>query len=171
MKTRLGIFLLLAASMNGAPLVTIPAADLTVLAGQQATWGATVMNNEGTFVTFTSTFALLETNPVLGSYFDIMGAAGGPVDFVLPPGVTWMTSLASYLTDPAALPGAANTLTVRVLWEEYSDDPNFCGNCFVGNGFSDHTVSVTVGAVPEPGTAALFLLAGAGLVVVRMRRR
>ena len=133
-------------------------------------WEVLITENAGNYVSFTSTFPLAESNPALGSYFDMLGVAGGPNNFVLYPGQSWSTQLASYVIDPGALAGSTNLLTVRVLWEEYTDDPNFCVNCFLGSGFADHDVSVTVGAVPEPGTATLFLLAGAGLVVMRRRR-
>ena len=59
-------------------------------------------------------------------------------------------------------------VTVRVLYELFSDDPSLCGAvCRDSSGFFDASVQVNVVASPEPAT---FWLLGAALMAVRALR-
>jgi hypothetical protein len=124
------------------------------------------------WISFVTSVTLFETNPSLGFYTDIIGANGGPLDFALPPAAPdWVTDLGSFSIDPAALPGAADSGTIRVLYQRFTGDPGICSaDCFVDEGSFDVPFQVTVtsnsASVPEPKTWALVLL---GILLIRKR--
>ena len=124
--------------------ITLTASDLQGFAGQTVTWTFTTVPDSSNYTTFTSSFLLFESNSSIGFYMDSIGALGGPVDFMLPPGSpNWSDSLGSFTIDALAPAGAVNNATVRVLFETYSGDPLQCRSCFVSSGWEDLNVSVT----------------------------
>ena len=174
------IFVLLFAlglPLLAGPLVQIdPAAGaITGTPGGITGWGFTVQSDPLEWISFAGSFLMNETNPGLGIYTDLIGASGGPVDFVLPAGAPpWIqvfsdaaqTGIGSYALSPASLPGDQNSGVLRVQWVAYSGDPYTCGSCFTGSFQQDFDFSVTVAAAPstdapEPGTLSVLLIAGA----------
>jgi len=145
--------------------------------GSSVGWGFTVQSDPSDWTAFVASFPLSESNPSVGFYTDFIGAQGGPVNFVLPPGAPdWIesfnpvaqTGLGSYTIDPAALPGAVDSGTILILYQLYSADPNTCGSCSAGTGSLDVPFQVTVTAAPEPGT---WFLPAIGLALLAARRR
>jgi len=130
--------------------------------------GFTMTPDPETWTTVIGSFVLTESNPSLGLYVDLIGSQGGPVDGLLPPGsLAWAQNLGFYAIDPGALLGAETVGTIRVLYEQFSDDPRTCGECQINSSWVDAPFAVTVGeAAPEPGT---MLLVGAALVALGLR--
>jgi hypothetical protein len=142
------------------------------LPGDAPVFAYTAHADPALWISFVTSVTLFETNPSLGFYTDIIGANGGPVDFALPPAAPdWVTDLGSFSIDPAALPGAADSGTIRVLYQRFTGDPGICSaDCFVDEGSFDVPFQVTVistsASVPEPKTWALVLL---GILLIRKR--
>ncbi len=149
--------------------------------GQTVGWGFRMSSDPDLWSTVTGTLLLIESNPALGVYTDFISGQGGPNFGALPAGAAdWVQSFsvypgsgfASYLIDPAALPGDINVGSILVLYETYSSNPATCGGaCFVSSGTQLLDFSVEVSAVPEPGTVTMLGIGGAALVFAGWRRR
>ena len=151
--------------------ITLTTSDLQGFAGQTVTWTFTAVPDSSNYTTFTSSFLLFESNSSIGFYMDSIGALGGPVDFMLPPGSpNWSDSLGSFTIDSLAPAGAVNNATLRVLFETYSAIHCNAGSCFVSSGWEDLSVSVTIAPIPEPASAWLVLF-GIGASVAASRRK
>ena len=171
---------LLAAPAFASPVVELNpvTGDITGIAGGATGWGFRMTADPTLWVSVIGTFTLFETNPLLGSYLDLIGTQGGPNAGILAPGAAdWAQGynptiglgLGMYFIDPSALAGDSNAGTIRVLYESFSDDPNTCGGCSVDSGYLDAPFSVTV-AAPEPGTMVLFGFGGALLLIAGTTR-
>ncbi|MBI4902149.1 MAG: PEP-CTERM sorting domain-containing protein [Acidobacteria bacterium] len=163
--------LLAAAALPAAPLFTItPSGGISGRPGDTIGWGFSITADPTDWVTFISSFPLLETNPLLGIYTDLLGGAGGPGNGVLAPGSpAWNGQLAEYVIDPLASANDFNTGIIVVLYETFSADPVVCLGCRTGEGelFADFSVTVT-NETPEPGTLGV---AGLALLLLSFRRR
>jgi hypothetical protein len=187
MKTKISILLfVLGLPLLASPLIQVDPADgsVTGTAGSIAGWGFTVEPDPVQWISFVGSFLMNETNPALGTYTDLIGASGGPVDFTLPAAApTWtqgfshaaQTGIGAYALSPASLPGDQNSGVLRVLWAAYTADPYSCGSCFAGSFYQDFEFQVTVVAppqdVPEPATLSVVLIAGVALLGRRVRAR
>jgi len=177
-------FCLAATSIFAAPIVrSIPVDGLiSGSPGDTIGLGFDVTADPALFVSFTASVTLLETNPSLVSYTDFIGAQGGPDNAVLPPASPdWIeqfdasnqTGIGSFLIDMSAVAGSSDIGTIRILYDEFSGDPNSCGNCYVASSFEDVSFTVQVvspvqvvpGVIPEPDTKTTAL-AGLGLLFV-----
>jgi len=184
MKKTLFLLFALSLPLVAGPVLQIDPADgfVTGAPGGTTGWGFTVQSDALQWVSFAGSFLMNETNPGLGIYTDLIGANGGPVDFVLPAGTpTWMqvfsdaaqTGIGSYALSPGSLAGDQNSGVLRVLWVAYSADPYSCGNCFAGSFQQDFDFRVAVANVPpqsapEPTTLSVLLIGGVLLLGRRM---
>jgi hypothetical protein len=146
--------------------------------GQPAGWGFTILNDSPVnWISFTNSLLIGETNPSVGGYVDFIGAQGGPVGFALPPLMTWIeafsdpsqTGVGEFMIDPNAPAGALDSGSIRVTWEQFSNDPAIC-DCIPAAFSADlpFQVSVDSGA-PEPGTVWLTVIGGALWLIGRQR--
>ena len=130
-----------------------------------------------------------ETSPLGGtsggftSYMDLLG---GAVDGVTAPVQNWTlpflpgspgTGLGQYVIDPTTGLGTQDTGNFVITYDEFSDNPNTCGSCYVDTLqmlTSDSTVpSFTINVeapttTPEPATFAVCLI---GLLVFAIARK
>jgi hypothetical protein len=135
--------------------------------GDTAVWSFTMKADPVNWVTTISSFLLSESDPTFGTYYDMIGGLGGPVNAVLAPGSPdWSDTLGQYAFSPSPVTNG-NSAVVRVLYEEYSGDPSTCPVCYLGSNFLDVPVSAVT--APEPGTWALLLAGGAVLALARRR--
>ncbi|MDX2150249.1 MAG: PEP-CTERM sorting domain-containing protein [Bryobacteraceae bacterium] len=161
---------------GAAPLITLNSAGIRGYAGRTTGWSATVQADSSEWISLSGTFLYNESSPLIGTYIDIAGGLGGPVNFSLAPGAPdWVltfsgpaTGFANYAIDAFAPPGAVNQAILRVLYEGFSDDPLTCGFCQTTSSFVDLPVTVEVAPVPEPGSA---LLVAAGAAAMAWRRK
>lgn len=168
MKTLL--FAGLLAIPSSAATLTLGTSDLEGVPGSTVSWSFSAKADQVNYVTYVASLLLFESNSSIGFYEDNIGMLGGPVNFLLPPGSPdWREIAGRYWIDPSAIAGAKNEATLRILFETYSDNPAKCRSCFVSSGWSDYAVSVSVAAIPEPGTALLLLGALAGMGAARRR--
>ncbi len=177
MKKRFILLFAMGLPLLAGPIIQLNPADgiLTGTPGSTVGWGFTIQSDPLQWISFEGSFLVNETNPGLGSYTDLIGASGGPLDFVLPAGAAaWtqvfsdaaQTGAGSYALSPASLPGDQNAGVLRVLWVAYSADPYTCGNCFAGSFQQDFNFRVTAAdtpsqAAPEPATLSVVFIAGA----------
>ena len=189
MKKTFVLLFALGLPLLAGPIIQLDPADgaVTGAPGGTTGWGFTVQADPLQWISFSGSFLMSETNPAVGVYTDLIGASGGPLDFVLPAGApAWtqffsdaaQTGIGSYALSPVSLPGDQNAGVLRVLWVAYSADPYTCGNCFAGSFQQDFDFRVTVAdaqsqVAPEPATLPLVLIAGALLLgrKVRVTRR
>jgi hypothetical protein len=180
MKKTFVLLFALGLPLLAGPIIQLDPADGAVTGSPGVTvgWGFTVQSDPLQWISFEGSFLMGETNPTVGVYTDLIGASGGPLDFVLPAGApAWtqifsdaaQTGIGSYALSPASLPGDQNAGLLRVLWVAYSADPYTCGSCFAGSFQQDFDFRVTVAdtpsqVAPEPATLPLVLIAGALLV-------
>ncbi len=176
MKKTLVLLFALGLPLLAGPLIQIDPAGgaITGTPGGTTGWGFTVESDPVQWISFAGSFLTSETNPGLGIYTDLIGASGGPVDFILPAGVpAWtqifsdaaQTGIGSYALSPGALPGDHNSGVLRVLWVAYTADPYSCVNCFAGSFQQDFDFRVEVAGAPpqiapEPTTLPVLLIAG-----------
>jgi len=177
MKKILVLLFAMGLPLLAGPIIQLDPADgvLTGTPGSTVGWGFTIQSDPLQWISFEGSFLMNETNPGLGAYTDLIGASGGPLDFVLPAGAPlWMQSfsdaaqsgIGAYALSPASLPGDQNLGVLRVLWVAYSADPYTCGNCFAGSFQQDFNFQVTAAdapsqVAPEPATLSVVLIAGA----------
>ncbi|MEO8369095.1 MAG: hypothetical protein ABI806_07850 [Candidatus Solibacter sp.] len=177
MKKIFVLLFALALPLLAGPLVQIDPAGgaITGTPGGITGWGFTVDSDPVEWISFAGSFLLNETNPGLGVYTDLIGASGGPLDFLLPAGAaTWaqgfsdaaQTGIGSYALSPGSLAGDQNSGLLRVLWVAYSADPYTCGSCFTGSFQQDFDFQVVVmeapaQSAPEPATLSVVLIAAA----------
>jgi hypothetical protein len=170
---------LVGGGLYAAPIVTLQPAEITGTAGSVVGWSVEVTSDPLQWITFTSSFVLVETGS-LGSYQDFLGPIGGPSDgFLAPNSGPWLldynfasqTGLGAYFIDPLVVVGASASGTIRILYEAFTDDPLTCGDCYFGSGSLDVDYSVTVSAepVPEPATAGCVI--GAALLLIGLRKK
>jgi hypothetical protein len=172
MKT-LFLSLLLALGLQAAPLLTLDQADLLARPGQTLSWQFRMEPDGLTWATVTSSQLLLETNPGLGIYTDMIGLLGGPAGRLAPSDPPWTGAVGYYDVDPAAAIGDRNEALLWITYELFSDDPSTCDGCLVFSGLREFAVSVEVvpepsSEVPEPGTWTL-VVPGLALVAWRLR--
>src|SRR4051812_30050619 len=77
--------------------------------GSNVGWGFNIVNDSPVdWISFVLSFPVNETNPALGTYVDLVGPQGGPVNFTLGPNQSWMqvfseidfTGAGLYMIDP-----------------------------------------------------------------------
>jgi hypothetical protein len=139
-------------------------------------WGSVVNPDPLNWISFTGS-ALQNLGPdIVGDYVDLIGASGGPVNAVLPPGVTpWVQAFdavfgagaGSFTIFSSAAIGTSETGEIVFFYDEFSDDPNTCRSCYLdSNSFiAPFRVDVTAASAPEPGTAVLLILTMVGWLV------
>jgi hypothetical protein len=150
--------------------IVLDSNNITTQPNGVGSWTFQMQPDASQWVSVTSSFLMLETNPGLGLYTDEIGLLGGPNGRLAPGGPNWTGTIGYYQVDGASLIGDLNQATLRITYELFSADPATCGSCLVSSSFSDHAVSVEVApAVPEPGTWATLSL-GAGLIAIRYLR-
>lgn len=151
--------------------------------GSLVGWGFTIYNESSTdWVSFSGSALVDETNPALGSYMDLLGPQGGPSDFSVAPLATWtqvfndpdQTGVGEYAISMSAVPGAVDSGSIQVMWDDFTGDPTTCGDCFDGSFSQDVAFQVTVdgqttSSVPEPNTLWLALIGGACFAGMRRR--
>lgn len=174
------------AALTAAPVFT-PDPDAAVLnatPGSIVGWGFMVAPDPDEWISFISSFLISDSDPT-GTYTDFIGGLGGPVGAYLPPASgNWQVpldlaaslGLGAYTVDPTAAPGTTADLTVRVLYERYSDDPNTCDSCYIDTSDLDVNLSLQVvqpdgAATPEPSSYALMAAGGALLLWRRTRAK
>ena len=156
-----------------------------VVDGEQGSlvgWGFTIYNDSSTdWVSFSGSALVDESNPVLGSYSDFLGPQGGPTDFALAPLATWtqpfsdpnLTGVGEYAISASAVPGAVDSGSIQVMWDDFTGDPTTCSDCYGGSFSVDVPFQVTVdgqtSSVPEPGSLWMVLIGGACFAGVRRR--
>jgi hypothetical protein len=156
-----------------------PAVD--AVPGALAGWGFTIYNESSTdWVSFSGSALVDETNPALGTYTDLLGPQGGPTNYALGPLATWtqpfsdpnQTGVGEYAISISAVPGAVDSGSIRVMWDDFTSDPTTCNDCFGGSFSQDVAFQVTVdgqttSSVPEPGSLWMVLIGGACFAGVR----
>ena len=168
------LFMLIALSCACAsadPLLQIlpqPAGQIQGTAGQDTGWGFQLLGDPVFWVSVTGSQLVVESDPSLGFYTDLIGLQGGPSSGALSPNGFWQqsfdanlgTGLGFYSILPNTPSGLTNNGTLWVFYEYFSADPSSCGGtCLAGSGILSSPFSVTVSTVPEPGGAALVLTA------------
>jgi hypothetical protein len=179
MKNLILTFILLAGSASAAPMLTLDPGNgaLQASPGTTTGWGFSLTSDDTRWLSVIGSLLLTESNPGLGSYTDLIGALGGPVDFSLAPqAAAWTLAfddalglgVGSYSLNANAPIGSSNSGTLRVIAEAYSGDPSLCGGgCVVET--LNFDVPFRVGSeVPEPGT--MLILPGLLLILVSRRR-
>lgn len=171
MKKMIVTLLLWAGLGIAAPLLTIdPTGPLPVAPGETGYWSFRLTSDDTRWLSVIGSLLLTESNPSLGTYTDIIGSLGGPVDFALAPGAAdWVVigGLGSYTVDAS---GAPNSGVLRVIVEAYSANPLECGgDCVVETLTLDAAYSVEAASVPEPSTLGMVALA-IGLQLSRRRK-
>ena len=181
MKNYVLTLLLIAGAASAAPILTLKPANgaLQVEPGGTSGWGFSLTSDDTRWLSVIGSTLLTESNPGLGTYSDLIGALGGPVDFALAPlAPAWQLDfdnalglgVGSFTVNANAAIGAVNSGILRVIVEAYSDSPSVCGgNCVVETLTFDAPFSVS-SAVPEPATALPVVLAVIGLYARRVRR-
>ena len=190
--TRFAALFLLACFAPGARAGAIVALDpvdgvIPGAPGDTVGWGFT-MTNGTNWISIDSVSIENETSPLGGasggftSYMDLLG---GLTNGVTPPNQMWSlgfspgspgTGIGQYAIDAATPLGASDSGDFVIFYDEFSDDPNTCGSCYLdtlqmfdsGGNPAAFTINVTATTVPEPASA-LLLLAG-GIVALARRR-
>ena len=147
--------------------------------GDTVGWGFTLTTGS-TWVAIDSVSIENETSPVSGtnggftSYMDVLG---GLSDGVTPPNSNWTLPFATgspgqgvgaYAIDAGTPAGASDSGDFVIFYDEFSDNPNTCGSCFLdtqqifdSNGDPPaFTINVATQSsnVPEPASAWLALM-------------
>ena len=177
MKKKFILLFAMGLPLLAGPIIQLDPADgvLTGTPGSTVGWGFTIQSDPLQWISFEGSFLMNETNPGLGVYTDLIGASGGPLDFILPAGApAWtqifsdaaQTGAGSYALSPASLAGDQNAGVLRVLWVAYSANPYTCGSCFAGSFQQDFNFQVAAAdapsqVAPEPATLSVVLIAGA----------
>jgi hypothetical protein len=153
--------------------------ELTVAAGASAGWGFVVDPDAVNWISFTGSALQNLSSPTVGNYLDFIGMTGGPVNAVLPPGMTpWVqsfddglgTGAGEFTVSPGAIPGSSETGEIVVFYDEFTDDPNTCASCYLDSLTTAVPFRIDVtAAVPEPGSAGLFLVAALSILAWRKR--
>ena len=137
-------------------------------------WGFVVHPDAVNWISFTGS-GLQHLGPTLvGDYVDLIGSAGGPVNGVLAPGVSpWIeafdsglgTGGAEFIIALNAAAGSIETGQIVLFYDEFSDDPNTCGSCYLDSkaftaAFEIDVVSAAAPvASPEPAMPGLPAMA------------
>jgi hypothetical protein len=181
MKNYILSFLLLMGAASAAPILTLNPANgaLKVEPGGTSGWGFSLTSENTRWLSVIGSTLLTESNPGLGTYTDLIGALGGPVDFALAPlAAAWQLDfdnslgfgVGSYTVNANAAIGAVNSGILRVIVEAYSDSPSVCGgNCVVETLTFDAPFSVS-SEVPEPATIYTVALVVLGIYARRHMR-
>jgi hypothetical protein len=180
MRTILSVTLLLSAAMSVAhagPALILNPIDGVISGspGETVGWGFDLTADPDNWTTIIGTIPLFESNPGMGMFTDFMSPQGGPVGGALPANTPdWIqtfdanafTGFGGYTIDPLAAIGDSDIGMFLVQYEQFSDDPTTCGQCFLASGefFVDFTVN-TVSPAPEPASS-VTMLGGAGLVAL-----
>lgn len=151
---------LLAGLASATTLTIIPNSGLVSGApGQDVGWGFSTTNDSVTqTLSFGQSFLIDETNPLLGSYTDLIGPQGGPDNYSVDIGQSWsevfdqssQQGLGFYSIDPSAVVGSSDSGFISVFYNFADGTPGSIEVPF--------TVTVTA-PVPEPG-AGWTMLAG-----------
>jgi hypothetical protein len=162
MKTVLGFTLflnLVAGPATASTLTTIPTSGfVTGSPGEDVGWGFSFTNESLTeSLSFSQSFLVDETNPLLGIYTDLIGPQGGPDNFSVDIGETWsegfleasQQGLGFFSIDPNAVVGASDSGAIRVFYNFADGSPGSVDVPF--------TVTVTDSA-PEPATGWTILI-------------
>jgi hypothetical protein len=165
--------------VSGAPGVTVG-------------WGFTITNGNY-WVAIDSVVIENETSPVSGpsggftSYMDLLG---GSTDGVTAPDQTWTlsftpgspgTGVGQYVIDPGTPPGAVDSGDFLIYYDEFSDDPNTCGSCYLdtlqmfdANGNAPAFTIDVVGSsttTPEPAAGLFVAIGCAAIIGIRLLLR
>jgi hypothetical protein len=155
---------LAAATMSIDPVSGIAAGS----PGDTVGWGFSTYNTDlFQAISFSQSVLINETNPLLGSYTDLIGPQGGPNNFSLDPNSTWsqgfdfasQSGLGFFQIDPNAIVGSSDSGLIRVFFNLADGTPDSIDLPF--------TVQVQASSVPEPGSWCLLLL---GLAILAGRR-
>jgi hypothetical protein len=181
MKTILLFSMLAAAvSANADVVLTLDPGTLKGAPGQTVGWGFTLTSDPFFWISAVTSSPILESNPGLGQYNDLVGALGGPDGALGPARPDWtlsfeagnQTGFAEFSIDPDAVPGTVDSGLLDLNYELFSDNPFRCSDCAVG--FADLQVPFQIEVVapaasaPEPDAA---WLAAAGTIALWLRRR
>src|SRR6185437_11944110 len=81
------LLLVSATSLLAGATITLSPADggIAGLPGETTGWGFDMTADSINWISVTGSFLLSETDPGLGTYADLIGFQGGPVNFVLAP--------------------------------------------------------------------------------------
>lgn len=174
--TLLAVLSGLAGMAPAATISLIPAGGAVAAPeGQAVGWGFNITNDSPvSWISFVASFTIGETNPGIGSYIDLIGPQGGPVNFALAPNTSWGQGfdfsnglgLGAFLILPGVPVGEMNSGSIRVVWDSYDGDPSTC-NCIPAQFSADVPFQVTVTNTPEPG---MVWLIGGGLVAMGLHR-
>jgi hypothetical protein len=161
MKVVLGFTLflnLLVAPATADMFTTFPiSGSVTGSPGEEAGWGFSFTNESLTqSLSFSQSFLVSETNPLLGSYTDLIGPQGGPDNFSVDIGATWQEGfnqasqqgLGFFSIDPNAIAGSSDSGVIRVFYNFADSTP----------GSIDVPFTVTVTNSPEPGYGWMILI-------------
>jgi hypothetical protein len=175
MKIVLGFTLflnLLAGPASASTLTTFPPSGfVTGSPGEDVGWGFSFTNESLTqSLSFSQSFLVDETNPLLGSYTDLIGPQGGPDNFSVDIGATWQEGfdqasqqgLGFFSIDPNAIAGSSDSGVIQVFYNFADSTP----------GSIDVPFTVTVTSSPEPGygwTILICCVFGIALRAVRKR--
>lgn len=185
---RLQLLFWMAAStllLHADPVLLIqpqPGGRIQVAPGAINGWGFEMTGDPLYWISITGSQMVVESNPGIGSYVDLIGTQGGPSAGALAPNATWSQpvfsevlgeGLGQYWMGPGVAPGTVNEGTIWVFYESFSADPSGCGGaCLVGSGILSVPFEVsTPSAVPEPSTWAGGVVAGVLALAARRRRQ
>ena len=172
---------LVAGSLSAGPVLTLsPASNLTGAPAATVGWGFTLTNAVNWIEVVQAQFCLDSPvrNPCFTpsfQFFDII--SNPPQDVIVGPGGSTSQpynpgsnqGLGSFTIDPGAPNGSTVSGNILLTYNTFDNDPNQGGNQI---GFNDAiSTPASVTAVPEPASATFMGLAGAALLLSRLRRR
>ena len=161
--------------------------DLSGPPGSLVGWGFTITNDSGYIEINSAQFCINPVvlpgcnDPVTGTFTDIISGFNdivvGPPGGTDPDSVTQSfdaiaeTGIGSVQIDPLATPGTSDMGEIVLSYTLFTLDPNDPNTVVEGTGAltADASVTVTVTASPEPGTAGLLAITMAALAVVKRR--
>jgi hypothetical protein len=161
--------------LEATPIIQFDSAgpNLTAVPGATVGWGVQIKPDYFNWISFTFSTLTAESDPV-GTYTDLLGSFGGPVNYYFPASTTIYTypydlstgsGLGYYTVDPGARPGTTDQVTIHIEYEIFRDNPYTCGGCWLATGVQELAASISVPSdAPETGTLPL-MLAGLALLL------
>jgi hypothetical protein len=169
---RIAILLALAARLPATTLITLPTTGLLIGSpGETVGWGFSTTDDSFTLsLSYSQSLLVNETNPLMGTYTDLIGPSGGPDNFFVDAGQTWSQSfdltnqvgLGFYTIDPNAVIGSTDSGVIRVFYNYSDSTPGSIDVPFL--------VEV-VDEVVAPEPSSWQLIAIGAMLIVAMRHR